>query len=253
MTRIPFLAGNWKMFKTGDQAAEFINELKPLVDPLMDREVALAVPATALESASRAAAGSRIVIGAQNIHWEDEGAFTGEVSAPMVRAAGATMVLVGHSERRQFFGDTDDTVGRKLKAALAHKLRPVVCVGESLSEREKGLTLEVLSTQLAPVASIPALDAPGIILAYEPVWAIGSGTAATVGEAQEVHVFLRRKIKEFFGQAVSAAVKILYGGSVKPDNAPSFMAQPDIDGLLVGGASLKADSFAKIVAGVPKR
>jgi triosephosphate isomerase len=253
MTRIPFLAGNWKMFKTGGEAAQFIDELAPLVDPLIDREVALAVPATALEAAAKAAAGSRIVIGAQNIHWEREGAFTGEVSAPMVKAAGAAMVLIGHSERRQLFGEDDAQVGRKIAAALAERLLPVICVGENLSDREKGLTMEVLTGQTAPLASIPAADAPGIVLAYEPVWAIGTGKAATVGEAQEVHVFLRRRLREFFGSDTAGKARILYGGSVKPDNAPSLLAQPDIDGLLVGGASLKVDSFAKIVAGVPAK
>jgi triosephosphate isomerase len=248
MGRKPFLAGNWKMFKTGEEAVSFITELKPLVAGLKGRDVALAVPATALAMAAKAAEGSSIIIGAQNMHWEKEGAFTGEISAGMIKAAGGTMVVIGHSERRSYFGDDDEKVSKKLEAALACGLVPVVCVGENLEDRETGRTLEVLSTQLAgSLSSLSPSDASKLILAYEPVWAIGTGKSATEGEAQEVHVFLRRKLKERFGDEAGLAARIIYGGSVKPDNASAILIQSEIDGLLIGGASLKVDSFAKIL------
>ncbi|MDR1657653.1 MAG: triose-phosphate isomerase [Deltaproteobacteria bacterium] len=248
MSRKPFLAGNWKMFKTGEQAAEFIGQFKSVAASLGDRDIALAVPATALETAAKAAQGSPLIIGAQNLFWEKEGAFTGEISAPMIKGAGATMVIIGHSERRQFFGDTDEKVAKKLAAALADGLLPVVCVGENLSERENGKTLDVLSTQLTgSLAGLSAEAAASIVVAYEPVWAIGTGKSASEGEAQEVHVFLRRRLKETFGAEAADRIRIIYGGSVKPENAALILAQSEIDGLLVGGASLKVDSFTKIV------
>jgi triosephosphate isomerase len=254
MTRTPFLAGNWKMFKTSDEAVAFIAEIKPLVDKLPDREVALAVPATALAASVQAAAGSKLIIGAQNLHWEREGAFTGEISAPMIQAAGATMVVIGHSERRQYFGDDDEKVSKKLAAALACGLIPVVCVGENLEDRETGRTLEVLSAQLSSsLARLAPADAPKLVLAYEPVWAIGTGKSATEGEAQEVHVFLRRKLKEMFGAEAGLAIRIIYGGSVKPANAGAILVQTEIDGVLVGGASLKVSSFARIVTAPTER
>ncbi|MDR1308346.1 MAG: triose-phosphate isomerase [Deltaproteobacteria bacterium] len=247
MPRTPFLAGNWKMFKTGPQAVDFIREIVPLVAGRAGREVALAVPATALFQAAEAARGSGIAIGAQNLHWEREGAFTGEISAAMAAAAGASLAIVGHSERRQLFGDTDEWVSRKLAAALGADLLAVVCVGETLAQREAGRTLEVLSAQLR--GSLAGLSAPAagkrLVMAYEPVWAIGTGKTATKEEAQETQAFIRRELSAMGLPAES--IRILYGGSVKPDNAAALMAQPDIDGLLVGGASLKADSFAAIV------
>ena len=248
------MAGNWKMFKTGGEAVSFIAELRPQVESLADIDVALAVPATALAEAAKAAAGSRIIIGAQNLHWEKEGAFTGEISATMIKAAGASMAIIGPSERRQFFGDDDEKVSKKLAAALEHGLLPVVCVGENLEDREAGRTLEVLSAQLSgSLSRLASDDAPKMVLAYEPVWAIGTGKSATEGEAQEVHVFLRRKLKEMFGADAGLAVRIIYGGSVKPDNAAAILAQTEIDGLLVGGASLKVDSFVKILGGPADR
>ncbi|MDR2387907.1 MAG: triose-phosphate isomerase [Deltaproteobacteria bacterium] len=246
MSRRPFLAGNWKMFKTGDQAVAFIEEFVPLIGDLTDREAALAVPATALQRAAQAVKGSPVIIGAQNLHWEKEGAFTGEISAEMIVSTGAKMVLIGHSERRQYFGDTDEWVSKKLSAALAAGLLAVICVGETLAERESGRTFEVLATQLkGSLADFKAKDEKNLILAYEPVWAIGTGKTATKEEAQETQAFIRKELGNLGLPAET--IRILYGGSVKPENAEALMAQPDIDGLLVGGASLKADSFAKIV------
>ncbi|MDR2366970.1 MAG: triose-phosphate isomerase [Deltaproteobacteria bacterium] len=246
MSRRPFLAGNWKMFKTDDQAVSFIKNFVPLVGDIADRDAALAVPATALQRVAEEAKGSGVIIGAQNLHWEKEGAFTGEISAPMIVGAGASMVLIGHSERRQYFGDTDEWVAKKLSAAIEAGLLAVVCVGETLSERESERTFEVLSKQLkGSLAGFAAKDEKKLILAYEPVWAIGTGKTATKEEAQETQAFIRKELKALALPAES--IRILYGGSVKPDNAADLMAQPDIDGLLVGGASLQADSFAKIV------
>ena len=236
------------MFKTGDEAAAFIAELKPQVAALTGREVALAVPATALSAAAKAAEGSPIIVGAQNMHWEPKGAFTGEISGSMIKAAGGTLVILGHSERRQFFGEDDEKVSKKLEAALSIGLVPVVCVGENLEDRETGRTLEVLSTQLAgSLSRLTAADASKLILAYEPVWAIGTGKSATEGEAQEVHVFLRRKLKERFGDEAGLSIRILYGGSAKAENASALLIQTEIDGLLIGSASLTVDSFAKII------
>jgi triosephosphate isomerase len=249
MTRTPFLAGNWKMFKTGAEAVSFIGELKPHLPKLEGRDIALAVPATALAAAAKAAEGTPLIIGAQNLHWEKEGAFTGEISGSMIKAAGATMVVIGHSERRTYFGDDDEKVSKKLEAALSYDLTPVVCLGENLEDRDTGRTLEVLSAQLTgSLSRLKAADAPKMVLAYEPVWAIGTGKSATEGEAQEVHVFLRRKLREQFGDEAGKAVRIIYGGSVKPDNAAAILVQSEIDGLLIGGASLKVDSFVKIVS-----
>jgi triosephosphate isomerase len=246
MSRKPFLAGNWKMFKTGDQAVDFIHEFTPLVGSLDGREVALAVPATALYQAAQAAKGSPIIIGAQNLHWEAEGAFTGEISVGMIVSAGATMVIIGHSERRLYFGDTDEWVSKKLKAAIEAGLLAVVCLGETLAERESGRTFEVLSSQLkCSLAGFQASDAHKLILAYEPVWAIGTGKTATKEEAQQTQAFIRKELDSL--KLPADSLRILYGGSVKPENAAQLMAQPDIDGLLVGGASLKANSFSQIV------
>ncbi|MDR1165329.1 MAG: triose-phosphate isomerase [Deltaproteobacteria bacterium] len=248
MTRIPFIAGNWKMFKTGPEAIEFINALKPLVKDARGREVALGAPATALQAAAEAARGSSILIGAQNIYFEKEGAYTGEISGAMVQATGASFVILGHSERRQFFGDTNEWVARKLAAALDAKLIPVVCLGESLAEREKGDAFKVLSAQLqGSLASLTPARAGTLILAYEPVWAIGTGKTATKEQAQEVHVFLRAETAKLLGEDIAQKTRILYGGSVKPDNAAALLNEPDIDGALVGGAALKPDSFAQIV------
>jgi triosephosphate isomerase len=248
VAREPFLAGNWKMYKTGAEAVQFIEDIKLLIGALTGRQAAIGVPATALWQASQAAAGSKILIGAQNIWYEKEGAYTGEISAEQAKAAGASFVILGHSERRQLFGDTDEWVSKKLAAAAGAGLIPVVCVGETLAQREGGATLKVLEEQLrGSLAGITPEAAKTLIVAYEPVWAIGTGKTATAAQAQEVHAFARQVLGKILGEAQAAETRILYGGSVKPDNIKSLLAEDDIDGALVGGASLKAESFAKIV------
>ncbi|MDR2461508.1 MAG: triose-phosphate isomerase [Deltaproteobacteria bacterium] len=246
--RKPFLAGNWKMYKTGTEAVEFIKAFVPLLGSLSDREAALGVPFTAIAQAAEAAQGTGILIGSQNIYFEKEGAFTGEISAGMVKAAGASFVILGHSERRQFFGDTDLWVSKKLAAAVAMDLIPVVCVGETLAQREAGDAFKVISGQLKnSLAGLTPDAAVKLIIAYEPVWAIGTGKTASAAEAQEVHEHIRKELSSLLGDKVAEATRILYGGSVKPDNVASLLSQKDIDGALVGGAALKPDSFAQIV------
>ncbi|MDR2945257.1 MAG: triose-phosphate isomerase [Candidatus Adiutrix sp.] len=248
MRRKPLLAGNWKMFKTSDQARKFFSELLGLAPPKDDRQVAFGVPFTSLEAAASATAGSPVIIAAQDVFWEDEGAYTGEVSAPMIKAAGAGAVIIGHSERRQMFGDTGEWVNKKLRAALKAGLMPILCVGETQSEREGGRTFEVLGRQLdEALAGFTPADLGPLVLAYEPIWAIGTGLTATPDTAQEVHAFLRSRLSERLEKNWAEGLRILYGGSVKPDNVAQLMAQPDIDGALVGGASLEAASFAKII------
>jgi triosephosphate isomerase len=241
------LAGNWKMFKTSSQTREFFQDLLKRLTPFpLDREVAFGVPFTSLEAAVQAVRGTPIIIAAQNVHWEPEGAFTGEISAPMIAAAEAGAVIIGHSERRQLFGETGANVNKKVKAVLAAGLRPIVCLGETLAERESGLTFEILAGQLTE--ALAGLDLGGTLdLAYEPVWAIGTGRTATPETAQAAHAFIRGWLAEKISPASAEATRLLYGGSVKPDNAAQLMAQPDIDGALVGGASLEPDSFAKII------
>jgi triosephosphate isomerase len=248
MSRTPFLAGNWKMFKTGSEAVSFIETAGPLLTGIKGREAAIAVPFTAISEAAKAAKGTGILIGAQNVYFEKEGAYTGEISTGMVKAAGASFVILGHSERRQFFGDSDEWVSKKLKAVLDEGLVPVVCLGESLAQRESGDTFKVLESQLkGSLAGLSTERAKTLVVAYEPVWAIGTGKTATQAQAQEVHAFLRGKLGAILGDATAGATRILYGGSVKPDNVKSLMSEPDIDGALVGGAALKPDSFAQIV------
>jgi len=244
--RVLLMAGNWKMHKTTAEAVILVEGLKPYVAAARDLEVVVCPPFTALAAVARALAGSPIGLGAQNVHWEKEGAFTGEVSAPMLADLGCTYVVVGHSERRQHFGETDEIVQRKARAAVTAGLRPIVCVGESLREREAGTTWDVLEAQVK--GSLRGLSGDsGIVMAYEPVWAIGTGRTATPAQAQEAHAFLRKLLEGLWSPAAAAAMRILYGGSVKPDNARDLMAQPDVDGALVGGASLDANSFGKIV------
>jgi triosephosphate isomerase len=248
VSREPFLAGNWKMFKTGSEAVKYVEALKSLLGPVSGRQAALGVPATALYQAAQAAKGSGILIGAQNIWYEKEGAFTGEISAGMAKEAGASFAILGHSERRQYFGDTDEWVAKKLKSALAAGLIPVVCVGESLSEREAGSTFKVLEGQLTGSLQGLSPDAAGpLVVAYEPVWAIGTGKTATSDQAQEVHAFLRGLLSKILNPQAAENTRILYGGSVKPDNVKDLLSRPDIDGALVGGASLQPESFQKIV------
>jgi triosephosphate isomerase (TIM) len=246
--RIPLLAANWKMYKTPAEARAFVSAF--LQTPLPPRiEVALFPPAIDLPATLDATRGSSLRVGAQNMYFADEGAFTGEISAPMLIAAGASHILIGHSERRQYFGETDELVNKKLLAALRHKLTPVVCVGEQLEQRENGETEAVLRRQTSrALAGIDAADAAPIVIAYEPVWAIGTGKTATPEIAAEAHSVIRHEIAQLLGRKTSEAMRILYGGSVKPDNAAQLCAQPEIDGALVGGASLDPVSFGKIVA-----
>ncbi len=244
--RVPLMVGNWKMHKTTAEATILVEGLKPHVAAARDLEVVVCPPFTALPAVARAVAGSPIGLGAQNLHWEKEGAFTGEVSAPMLAELGCAYVIVGHSERRQHFGETDEIVQRKARAAVAVGLRPVVCLGEALREREAGTTFDVLEAQVK--GSLRGLSGDsGIVVAYEPVWAIGTGRTATPGQAQEAHAFIRKLVESLWSPAAAAATRILYGGSVKPDNVRDLMAQADVDGALVGGASLDPSSFGKIV------
>jgi triosephosphate isomerase (TIM) len=249
MTRRKFVCGNWKMHKTVAEAVQLVRELRDRVGKSA-AQVAVAPPYTALAAVKQALQGSAIQLFAQNCHHEKQGAFTGEVSAMMLKDVGCDGVILGHSERRQYFGETDEGVAKKLRAALAESLHPIVCVGETLQEREAGKTWEVVSRQLR--GALGGLDGGSlqkITLAYEPVWAIGTGRTATTAQAQEVHARIRTLLHELGGAQVADAVRIQYGGSVKPDNAKDLLSQPDVDGALVGGASLKANDFAAIVAG----
>jgi len=244
--RTPVMAGNWKMYKTARQAAETIRSLAEAVKGVRGVEVVICPPFTALSAAVDAAKGSPVAIGAQDCYWETEGAFTGEVAVPMIADLGCSHCIVGHSERRQFFGETDATVDKKVEAVLAHGLTCIACVGETLQEREAGQTFAVLERQVRNGLA-RHLTSPRLIVAYEPVWAIGTGKTAAPAQAQEAHAFIRQVAAQASSAAAAQAVRILYGGSVKPDNVVQLMAQPDVDGGLVGGASLDAASFAKIV------
>jgi len=248
MTRRKFVCGNWKMHKTIAEAVQLVRELRDRAGK-SGAQVAVAPPFTALAAVKQALQGSAIQLFAQDCHHEKQGAFTGEVSATMLKDAGCDGVIVGHSERRQYFGETDESVAKKVRAALAESLHPIVCVGETLQEREAGKTWEVVSRQVrGGLAGLDAGSLQRITLAYEPVWAIGTGRTATTAQAQEVHAQIRGLLRELGGAQVADAVRIQYGGSVKPDNAKDLLSQPDIDGALVGGASLKANDFAAIVA-----
>ncbi|MDP9267845.1 MAG: triose-phosphate isomerase [Acidobacteriota bacterium] len=248
MPRKKLIAANWKMYKTPEQAQAFLRDLLPLVAGHARDEIAVCPPFVDLAAAVAAAKGSNVAIGAQDMFWEKEGAFTGEISAGMLTAAGCTHVIIGHSERRQFFGETDDTVNKKLKAALAGGLTPIVCVGELLQEREAGLTEEVLRRQTVNAfRGIGAVEAAPITVAYEPVWAIGTGKTATPQMAAAAHRLIRAQAAEALGETAAVAMRILYGGSVKPDNASALMGDLEIDGALVGGASLDPKSFSAII------
>jgi triosephosphate isomerase len=247
--RIPVIAGNWKLFKTISESVALVNELKPLVANHQGVEIVVAPVFTALSRVSDAIEGSNIRLAAQDCYWEEEGAFTGEVAPKLLKDAGCSYVIIGHSERRQYFGETDLTVNKKTMAAITAGLSAIVCVGELLVERESEQTFSVIETQIrGSLAGLTADSFTHVVIAYEPVWAIGTGKTASDDQAQEVHVFIRQLIARLFNQSVADAVRILYGGSVKPDNVKGLMAQPDIDGALVGGASLKAESFAAISA-----
>lgn len=247
--RRPLVAGNWKMYKTALQAGELARAILALVGrergPV---DVVLCPPFTSLEAVGAALAGSPVALGAQNMHWENEGAFTGEVSPEMILTAGCTHVILGHSERRQHFAETDEQINRKLKAALRAGLSPIVCVGETLAQREAGqIEVVVLGQVEAALQGLGEAELLKIALAYEPVWAIGTGRTATPAQAEEVHGLIRSCLRRRHGEGVAGALRIQYGGSVKPENAAELFVQPNIDGGLIGGAALKADSFAAIV------
>lgn len=242
------MAGNWKMYKTPGDAVEFLKKFAPLVAASEHAEVVLCAPFVSLPAAVEAVRGTRIEIGAQDVFWLKEGAYTGEVSAPMLAATGCRWVIIGHSERRQYFGETEESVWKKTVAALEAGLTPIVCVGERLEERESGQTETVLSRQFTGgISKLEPEQFSRVVIAYEPVWAIGTGKTATPEIAAAAHAFLRGRIAERFGSAAAEACRILYGGSVKPDNVKGLMAQEELDGALVGGASLDPASFASIV------
>ena len=242
------MAGNWKMYKTALETTAFFEKFKPLVAQSTHCEIVICPALVNLPAAVEAAKGTRIGVGGQNLHWAKEGAFTGEISGPMLKAVGAQWVIVGHSERRQYFGETNETVLKRTIAALESDLRPIVCVGERLEERESNRTEAILEEQFRDgVAGLTIEQFQSVAIAYEPVWAIGTGKTATPDMAADAHRAIRELVKSKYGAAAAAKTRILYGGSVKPDNIKGLMAQPEIDGALVGGASLDANSFASIV------
>lgn len=242
------IAGNWKMYKNSAEGDAFVRALGVRLGDVEHAEVVVAPPFTGLAAAVSASLGTGIAVAAQNVFWEEKGAFTGEIAPGMLAALGVRWVIIGHSERRQLFGETDQAVARKVRASLASGLLPIVCVGETEEERDAGLTEERLASQVAKgLAEVLPAEAPGLVLAYEPVWAIGTGKTATPDSAQDAVGFIRARAAEVFGEPAAQSIRILYGGSVKPDNIGDLMAQSDIDGALVGGASLDVDSFAAIV------
>ncbi|MCC6415578.1 MAG: triose-phosphate isomerase [Opitutaceae bacterium] len=246
--RKKLIAGNWKMNKTPADGVALVSELVAAIGKQTDVDVVVCPPFTALESVGRGIDDANFKLGAQNMHFEASGAFTGEIAAPMLRALFVTHVILGHSERRALFGETDAFINQKVIAALKNQLRPILCVGETLAEREAGDTLKVVQTQVeAGLEGVGKDQAPNLIIAYEPVWAIGTGKVATVDQAQEVHAFIRGLLTKLFGETIAQKVRILYGGSMKPSNAPELLAQKDIDGGLIGGASLEARSFVDLV------
>ena len=245
--RRPIIAGNWKMNKTPAEAEELVKELVPLVADA-EAEVVVCPPFVCLDAVGKVIKGTNIKLGAQNVHFEKSGAFTGEISADMLLAMGVEYVIIGHSERRQYFGETDCTVNKRARAALAAGLKPIICVGESLAEREANKQNEVCKAELeGSVFNLSAEEFKNIVIAYEPIWAIGTGKTATADQAEEIHAFIRSCVAEKYGEAVADETSILYGGSCKASNAPELFAKPDIDGGLIGGASLKAADFKGII------
>ena len=248
MKRRPLLAGNWKMHKTVLEAYSLATEIEKCSAGLEDRDVILAPPFTAIHEVAKVLKDSCVEVAAQNVCWEEQGAFTGEISPEMLKSAGATAVIIGHSERRQIFHEDNEIINKRMKGVLKFDLMPIFCIGETLEERESDKTFEVLEEQLRKgLTGIRSLEMKKTVLAYEPVWAIGTGKTATKEQAQEVHAFIRKLIAEMFEKDIADSVRILYGGSVKPDNVDELMAQPDIDGALVGGAALDAESFCRII------
>ena len=248
--RQPLIAGNWKMFKTVQESVFHVKELRALVKDVVGVEIVVAPPFTALHAAAEAARNSNVAVAAQDVHWEREGAFTGEVSAAMVREAGAEFVIIGHSERRALFGETDAAVNKKMHAALAAGLTPIVCIGETLDQRDRNETLAVLDRQIKDgLDGVTGAQLADMVVAYEPVWAIGTGRTATPQQAGEAHAHIRQRLKQWFGLDAAEHCRLLYGGSVKPDNIAKLMGASDVDGALVGGASLDLASFTAIIRG----
>jgi triosephosphate isomerase len=246
--RTPFLCANWKMYKTVADAVKYVKEFRGLVKDVADVEIVVAPPFTALHAAAEAARNSNVVIAAQDLYWEREGAFTGEISAPMIREAGADYVIVGHSERRTLFGETDASVNRKAHSAFAAGLTPIVCIGETLDQRERGETFDVLDRQIKQGLDGLTMEQMALlVMAYEPVWAIGTGRNATPAQAGEAHGHIRGRLRQWFGADAADHCHVIYGGSVKPENARDLVTQPDVDGALVGGASLDVRAFFEIV------
>jgi triosephosphate isomerase (TIM) len=247
--RTPFIAGNWKMFKTVLEATVYAKELRGLVKDITDVRVVVAPPYTAIHAVAEAARNSNLSVSAQNMFWEREGAFTGEISAGMIKEAGAEYVIIGHSERRTLFGENDTTVHKKVLAAIAASLTPIVCIGETLDQRERNETMEVLDRQIKEgLDGLTGEQVAPLIVAYEPVWAIGTGRNATPQQAGEVHAHIRSRLRQWFGAPAADECVVIYGGSVKPDNIRDLIAQPDVDGALVGGASLDVRGFYDIIA-----
>jgi triosephosphate isomerase len=246
--RIPLIAGNWKMFKTVGETVSFVTDLRELVKGANGVDIVVAPPFTAVHAAAGAARGTNIAVAAQDLYWEKEGAFTGEVSPGMIKEAGAAYAIVGHSERRRLFGETDAIVNRKALAAIGAGLIPIVCIGETLEERERGEMLAVLDRQIKDgLGQLTGEQVGALVVAYEPVWAIGTGRTATAAQAEEAHAHIRKRLRQWFGADAADRCRILYGGSVKPDNIRELIAEEDVDGALVGGASLDVRSFADIV------
>ncbi|MFB0566821.1 MAG: triose-phosphate isomerase [Candidatus Aminicenantaceae bacterium] len=242
-----FIAGNWKMHKNIAEAVSLVDNIKEAANELAEAEIVVIPPFTALAEVRKTLEGSSIKLGAQNLFWEEKGAYTGEISPPMLQDAGCQYVVIGHSERRQYFGETDETVNKKVKAALTYKLNPIMCIGESIEEREQEKTIEKVETQInTGLEGLEKENMRQIIIAYEPIWAIGTGLTATPAQAEEVHSFIRDKLVEKYGNEIASYAIILYGGSVKPENTYSLLKEKNINGALVGGASLKADSFIQI-------
>ena len=245
--RKPLIAGNWKMFKTSDEAAKTAKQIVSLVSDVKGVDILISPPFTSISLVHEIIMKSSVLLAAQNVYWEKEGAFTGEISPAMLISAGCTHVIIGHSERRQYFEETDETVNKKMHAAISNKLIPILCVGESDKERETGKTFSVLDKQTENgLKGLALCDIKNIILAYEPVWAIGTGKTATGEQAQEVHAYLRTLLSKKYGSSFSDSLRILYGGSVKPNNISMLMQMPDIDGALIGGASLDPETFSRI-------
>lgn len=248
MERMPFMAGNWKMNKTVGEALDLVRQLKASIFGVEGVEVAVAPPFTALYAVRKEIEGTSILLAAQNLYWEEKGAFTGEVSSLMLKEVGCRYVIIGHSERRQFFGETDETVNRKIRAALSQGLKVIFCIGETLKEREEGKTFSVMERQVeGGLKNLEVKEMGNIVIAYEPVWAIGTGKTATPEQAEEVHRFIRGKIAGLYSRGIAEQLRIQYGGSVTPENIKGLMSQENIDGALVGGASLKAETFSGIV------